>query len=195
MTATGFEYPTREHPFAPFVRILGKGKSGSRSLSRAEARQAFGMILRGEVEAVQVGAFLMLLRVKEETGEELAGFVEACRDRLPAEDYAVLKRTMDYQESCVRVWRYHTEAYFRYRLYALNVPGATFSDLVTACNQCRAEIRKLRLLDEDQADIAQALPGNLISLAWVQGCRTQSHPKGILPDREADGYQDQCGRE
>ena len=89
MTATGFENPTREHPFAPFVRILGKGKSGSRSLSRAEARQAFGMILRGEVEAVQVGAFLMLLRVKEETGEELAGFVEACRDEMVAPESTV----------------------------------------------------------------------------------------------------------
>ena len=89
MTAPGFENPTQEHPFAPFVRILGKGKSGSRSLSRSEARQAFGMILRGEVEAVQVGAFLMLLRVKEETGEELAGFVDACRDEMAAPEAAL----------------------------------------------------------------------------------------------------------
>ncbi len=53
-----------EHPFAPYVRILGKGKKGSRSLSRAEARDAMTRILRGEVEDVQLGAFLMLLRVK-----------------------------------------------------------------------------------------------------------------------------------
>lgn len=79
MSESGFETPAQEHPFAQFVRILGKGKSGSRSLSRTEARQAFGMILRGETEDVQLGAFLMLLRVKEETGEELAGFVDACR--------------------------------------------------------------------------------------------------------------------
>lgn len=76
--------PQPEHPFAPFVRILGKGKSGSRSLSRTEARQAFTMILRGETEQLQLGAFLMLLRVKEETAEELAGFVEACRDTMLA---------------------------------------------------------------------------------------------------------------
>ncbi len=74
-----FQIPASEHPFAPYVRILGKGKTGSRSLSREEAADAFGMILRGEVEALQLGAFLMLLRVKEETGEELAGFVDACR--------------------------------------------------------------------------------------------------------------------
>lgn len=69
-----------EHPFAPYVRILGKGKRGSRSLSRAEARHAMAMILAGQVEPVQLGAFLMLLRVKEETPEELAGFVDAVRE-------------------------------------------------------------------------------------------------------------------
>lgn len=37
------------------------------------------MVLRQEAEPLQVGAFLMLLRVKEETPDELAGFVEACR--------------------------------------------------------------------------------------------------------------------
>lgn len=71
-----------EHPFAQYVRILGKGKLGSRSLTREEAFDAFTMIVKGEVEYVQLGAFLMLLRVKEETAEELAGFVEACRGEM-----------------------------------------------------------------------------------------------------------------
>lgn len=79
-----------EHPFAPYVRILGKGKKGSRSLSRAEARDAMSRILRGEVEDVQLGAFLMLLRVKEETAEELAGFVEAVRQDSRAPDDLVV---------------------------------------------------------------------------------------------------------
>ncbi|MFT4825418.1 MAG: anthranilate phosphoribosyltransferase [Halioglobus sp.] len=73
---------TDEHLFAQYVRILGKGKSGTRSLTMLEATDAFSMILRGEAEPVQIGAFLMLLRVKEETGEELAGFVTACRDNM-----------------------------------------------------------------------------------------------------------------
>jgi anthranilate phosphoribosyltransferase len=71
-----------EHPFAPYIRILGKGKTGTRSLELGEARQAFGMILRGEAEPLQVGAFLMLLRVKEESPTELAGFVQACREAM-----------------------------------------------------------------------------------------------------------------
>ena len=68
-----------EHAFAPFVRALGKGKRGSRSLSQKEAFDAMSMILQQQVEPEQLGAFLMLLRLKEETPSELAGFVEAVR--------------------------------------------------------------------------------------------------------------------
>ena len=82
MSKPTYQPPVQEHPFARYIRILGKGKSGSRSLSQMEARDAFGMILRGETDPLQNGAFLMLLRVKEETGEELAGFVQACRDNM-----------------------------------------------------------------------------------------------------------------
>jgi anthranilate phosphoribosyltransferase len=79
-----FEPPEEEHPFAPFIRILGKGKTGTRSLTEEEARSAFVMVLRGKAEPLQVGAFLMLLRVKEESPEELAGFVHACRGEMRA---------------------------------------------------------------------------------------------------------------
>ena len=68
-----------EHAFAPYVRALGKGKNGTRSLSQDEARDAMSMILQQQVEPEQLGAFLMLLRIKEETPAELAGFVEAVR--------------------------------------------------------------------------------------------------------------------
>lgn len=79
---------SEEHPFAPYIRILGKGRSGSRSLTQDEACQAMRMILAGEVEPVQLGAFLMLLRVKEESPEELAGFVLAARETMPLPDNA-----------------------------------------------------------------------------------------------------------
>lgn len=84
MIETSVPNSSAEHPFAHFIRILGKGKTGTRSLLLDEARQAFGMILRGETEPLQLGAFLMLLRVKEETPEELAGFVQACRETMVA---------------------------------------------------------------------------------------------------------------
>ncbi|MBV6574659.1 glycosyl transferase, partial [Acinetobacter baumannii] len=50
-------YKDAEHPFAQYVRILGKGKTGSRSLSYEEAYQAFTMILKVEVLDVKLGAF------------------------------------------------------------------------------------------------------------------------------------------
>ncbi|MDO9323226.1 MAG: glycosyl transferase family protein, partial [Pseudomonas sp.] len=73
-----------EHPFAHFVRILGKGKRGARDLTREEAREAMSMLLDDKVEDTQLGAFLMLLRHKEESAEEMAGFAEAVRARLNA---------------------------------------------------------------------------------------------------------------
>jgi anthranilate phosphoribosyltransferase len=66
------------------VRILGKGKRGARGLTREEARAAMTLLLEGKVEDTQLGAFLMLLRHKEESAEELAGFTEALRAHLQA---------------------------------------------------------------------------------------------------------------
>jgi anthranilate phosphoribosyltransferase len=70
---------TPEHPFAPFVRTLGRGPGRSRALTRDEARDALGQVLRGEAEPVQIGAFLMLLRYRGEDADEIAGLVEAAR--------------------------------------------------------------------------------------------------------------------
>ncbi len=72
--------PTDTHDFAPYVRILGRGPGKSRSLTRAEARHALGMVLRGEATREQIGAMLMLLRYRGEAPEEMAGLVEAARD-------------------------------------------------------------------------------------------------------------------
>jgi len=68
-----------EARFALFVATLGRGPGRSRSLTRTEAFDAFGMILRGEADPHQVGAFLMLLRFRGEDPEEITGIVEAAR--------------------------------------------------------------------------------------------------------------------
>lgn len=65
--------------FAPFVATLGRGPGRSRALTREEARTAFGMVLRGEADAHQIGAFLMLLRFRGEDAEEITGMVQAVR--------------------------------------------------------------------------------------------------------------------
>ncbi|MFT6310155.1 MAG: anthranilate phosphoribosyltransferase [Porticoccus sp.] len=70
--------------FSSFIKILGKGKTGSRALDQEQAYLAMKMILAKQVEDVQLGAFLALLRVKEETPEELAGFTVAAREHINA---------------------------------------------------------------------------------------------------------------
>lgn len=74
------------HPFAKFVAILGRGKTKQRHLTLEESRESMGMLLRGEAEPEQIGAYLMLLRLKEEAPEEIAGFALAVKDtiKLPA---------------------------------------------------------------------------------------------------------------
>mgnify|MGYP001587452473 CR=1 FL=1 len=67
------------HPFSRFVAILGRGKTKQRHLTFDEAYESMGMILRGEVLPEQLGAFLMLLRLKEEGPDEIAGFAAAAK--------------------------------------------------------------------------------------------------------------------
>lgn len=72
--------PPTDHPFAEFVRTLGKGPNMWRDLSFDEAKKAMGMILKDQVDPLQLGAFLLLLRRKSETPEELAGMAAAARE-------------------------------------------------------------------------------------------------------------------
>jgi len=68
---------------APHVRILGRGPGRSRSLTRDEAYDAMQIILSGQAAPESVGALLMLLRMKGEVADEIAGFTQALRDDLP----------------------------------------------------------------------------------------------------------------
>ncbi len=72
--------PAAAQRFAPYVATLGRGPGRSRALTREESRAAFAMVLAGEPDPHQVGAFLMLLRYRGEDADEIAGLVEAARD-------------------------------------------------------------------------------------------------------------------
>ncbi|THH39133.1 glycosyl transferase family protein [Aliishimia ponticola] len=68
---------------AAHVRTLGRGPSRSRSLTEDEARDAMAAMLREDAAPEAVGALLMLLRMKGETAEEIAGFAASARAHLP----------------------------------------------------------------------------------------------------------------
>jgi anthranilate phosphoribosyltransferase len=55
-----------------------------RPLDRAQARAVMGAIMTGEATPAQIGAFLVALRIKGETPDEIAGFAEAIRGRVLA---------------------------------------------------------------------------------------------------------------
>jgi anthranilate phosphoribosyltransferase len=55
-----------------------------RDLSRDEAREAMGAIMAGEATPAQIGGFLVALRLKGETPDEIAGFAEAIRGHVLA---------------------------------------------------------------------------------------------------------------
>lgn len=80
--------------FKHFIRIIGRGQRAGRTLTMPEAKQAMSMIINGQTTAEQKGAFLMLLRVREETAEELAGFSEAFRE-LTASPFSQLGVDLD----------------------------------------------------------------------------------------------------
>lgn len=65
------------------VQILGRGPGRSRSLTQDEASDAMRLMLRGDAAPEAVGALLMLLRMKGETAEEIAGFAHAAQGALP----------------------------------------------------------------------------------------------------------------
>ena len=53
-----------------------------RDLSRAEAREVMGAVMRGEATPAQIGTLLVGLRAKGETVDEITGFAEAMREHL-----------------------------------------------------------------------------------------------------------------
>ena len=61
--------------------FIGAVASG-RKLTFEEARNAFGVIMSGEATPSQIGGFLMALRVRGETVEEISGAVAVMREKM-----------------------------------------------------------------------------------------------------------------
>ena len=65
------------------IKEIGRGKNAARDLSREDAQALFTAILNDEVPPLQLGAILIALRIKGESLEELAGFLDACEASYP----------------------------------------------------------------------------------------------------------------
>ena len=65
-----------------YIKEIGRGKDGARPLARAQAADLLGQVLDGTVTDLEIGAFCLAMRIKGETPEEMAGFLDAVRSRM-----------------------------------------------------------------------------------------------------------------
>ena len=65
-----------------YIREIGRGKEGARSLTRVQAADLFGQVLDGSVTDLEIGGFCLAMRIKGETAQEMAGFLDATEQRL-----------------------------------------------------------------------------------------------------------------
>lgn len=78
---------------ARFIKEIGRGKKGARSLSRADASMLYEAMLDGRVSDLELGGIMLAMRIKGESVEEIAGFLEAAHGSFtpfnaPASAYA-----------------------------------------------------------------------------------------------------------
>jgi anthranilate phosphoribosyltransferase len=66
---------------APYIKEIGRGKEGARSLTSEQAHDLMSQVLDGRVTDLEIGAFAMAMRIKGESAEELSGFLGAVHER------------------------------------------------------------------------------------------------------------------
>lgn len=76
-----------------YLKEIGRGKDGARPLAREQATDLLAQVLDGTVSDLEIGGFCIAMRVKGETPEEMAGFLDTVHQRLnllPASDTATV---------------------------------------------------------------------------------------------------------
>ncbi len=76
-------------PISHYIKEIGRGKDGARPLIREQSADLFGQVLDGTVTDLELGAFVIAMRIKGETVGEMAGFLDATyarMQRIPATD-------------------------------------------------------------------------------------------------------------
>lgn len=181
------------HPFARFTAILGRGKTLSRSLTLEEAEEAMEMILKEEVLPEQLGALLMLLRMKEESPEELAGFVRAVRgsfelpNAIPQVDldwssYAGKRRQLPWfllsalllARSGVKIFMHGTEGHTPGRIYTRETLERLGYPIASNLDEAAAHIAESNFVYVPLENLSRKMK-DLIDLRSVFGLRSPVH--------------------
>ncbi len=66
---------------AAYIKTIGRGARGARSLAVDEAHDLFAQVLDRRVSDLEIGAFALAMRIKGESVDELLGFAQALQSR------------------------------------------------------------------------------------------------------------------
>lgn len=66
---------------ASYIKEIGRGRDGARSLTEGQALDLMGQVLDGKVSDLELGAFALAMRIKGESVAELTGFLAATHAR------------------------------------------------------------------------------------------------------------------
>lgn len=64
-----------------YIKTIGRGKEGAKALSKEQANDLLSQILLGQCTDLEIGAFCLAMRIKGETANEVAGFLEAIKQQ------------------------------------------------------------------------------------------------------------------
>ncbi|MFC5497959.1 DNA-binding protein YbiB [Caenimonas terrae] len=65
-----------------YLKEIGRGQRGARPLERAQAADLMAQVLDGTITDLELGAFCLAMRIKGETPQEMAGFLDAAHARM-----------------------------------------------------------------------------------------------------------------
>ncbi len=179
----------QEHPFAKYVRVIARGPTMSRPLTAEEALEATRMILRGEVEPLQLGALLALLRVRTEDPGEGEGFIRAVKETIHVPEgtradldwsaYAGKKRQLPWfmlsalllAANGVRVLMHGSEGHTPGRVYARETLAALGLPVADSLDTAARQLAERNFAYLPLAVLSPRLQ-EIIELKWVLGVRS-----------------------
>src|SRR6187551_3354717 len=83
----------REMSITAYLKEIGRGKDGARALDAAQAEDLMRQIFEGHVSDLQLGAFVIAMRIKGESPAELAGFLAAAQAHMCPTIAAAVRRS------------------------------------------------------------------------------------------------------
>ncbi|MCU6434452.1 DNA-binding protein YbiB [Undibacterium sp. Jales W-56] len=84
MTPTDISPNKEAFPAARFIKEIGRGKEGARSMSQDDAQLLYSAMLDARVSDLEMGGILLAMRIKGESVHEIAGFMAAAQGHVLA---------------------------------------------------------------------------------------------------------------